>query len=179
MIDEAHATGIFGNTGAGLAEECGVEGTIDIVMGTLSKALGSQGGFVCGPQELIDYLINRCRAFIYSTSLAPAACAAALEAIAIIKAEPERRAKLLQSARYLREKLGGSPNGFISPIIAHIIGPADETMRTAQQLWNNGIYAPAIRPPTVPEGECRLRFSLTSDHSIDDIDTLIKNLALL
>ncbi|MCX5777662.1 MAG: 8-amino-7-oxononanoate synthase [Elusimicrobia bacterium] len=178
MIDEAHATGVFGKTGAGLAEECGVEGMIDIVMGTLSKALGSQGGFICGPRELTDYIVNRGRPFIYSTSLAPAACAAALEAINIIREEPERRTKLLDMARYLRQKLGAPPAGFVSPIIAHIIGPVDATTRTAQHLWDNGIYAPAIRPPTVPEGECRLRFSLTSDHSIADIDTLMSVILL-
>jgi 8-amino-7-oxononanoate synthase len=173
MIDEAHATGIFGKTGAGLAEEHGVEGTIDIVMGTLSKALGSQGGFVCGPQELIEYLINKNRSFIYSTSLAPSSCAAALEAIEIIREEPGRRTKLLDLSRYMREKLRMPSDAFISPIIAHIIGPVDAATRAAQQLWNNGICAPAIRPPTVPEGQCRLRFSLTSDHSIEDIDKLL------
>jgi 8-amino-7-oxononanoate synthase len=176
MIDEAHATGVFGETGAGLAEACGVEGSVDIVMGTLSKALGSQGGFVCGSQELIDYLINRSRAFIYSTSLAPGACAAALEAVEIIRTEPQRRQRLLETARYLRQKLGCAADGFISPIIAHIIGPVDETVRVAQQLWTCGVYAPAIRPPTVPEGQCRLRFSLTSDHDLSDINHLIKSL---
>lgn len=175
MVDEAHATGIFGAAGAGLAEECGCAGRIDIVMGTLSKALGSQGAFVCGSRDLIEYLVNRCRSFIYTTALAPSCAAAASAAIDAVRAEPQRRARLLDTARLLREKLaaaGYDTAGSESQIIPLVVGPVTETVSLAAQLWAQGFLCPAIRPPTVPEGKCRLRFSLTSGHEDSDIAAL-------
>ena len=93
FVDEAHAAGVFGKTGSGLSEHLGVEKDIDVLMGTLSKALGSQGGFICGTKTLIDYIVNFCRSFIYTTSLAPASCAAAIAALEIVEREPEREEK--------------------------------------------------------------------------------------
>lgn len=174
MIDEAHATGVLGPSGAGLSETTGVERSVDIVMGTLSKALGSQGGFVCGSRALIDVLLNRSRSFIYSTALAPAACAAALAALDIVSAEPARRTRLASHACRLREGLGLPCAAPVTPIIAHIVGTAAAATDLSARLRAAGIYAPAIRPPTVPEGTCRLRFSLTSDHTMDDIETVLR-----
>lgn len=174
MIDEAHATGVLGPSGSGLAEAFGVEASVDIVAGTLSKALGAQGGFVCGSRTLIDLLVNRSRSFIYSTALAPAACAAALAALDIVRAEPERRARLAENARRLRAGLGLPCAEPVTPIVAFVVGTAAAATSLAARLRTAGIYAPAIRPPTVPEGTCRLRFSLTSDHTTEDIETVLR-----
>jgi 8-amino-7-oxononanoate synthase len=179
MVDEAHATGIFGARGGGLTEHCGLDGRIDVVMGTLSKALGSQGGFICGSRPLIDYLVNKGRSFIYSTALAPAAAAAANAALAIVAQEPERRARLLANAAALRDRLaavGFPATGSESQIIPLVTGQVTETVSLSAHLWDCGIYAPAIRPPTVPAGACRLRFSLMSSHTAADIRFLVDHM---
>ena len=170
MIDDAHATGVL--------EER--PGQAEIVMGTLSKALGSQGGFVCGPKALIDFLVNRARPFIYTTALSPAACGAALAALDIIRTEPERRKKLVE----LSARLGGelrrqfpTNSKFIAPDATPIVpfwtGSAERALEVSGSLQVAGVFAPAIRPPTVPKGECRLRFSLTSNHTPEDINLLL------
>jgi 8-amino-7-oxononanoate synthase len=179
MIDEAHATGIFGERGAGLAEHCGLEGKIDIIMGTLSKALASQGGFVCGSREMIDYLVNRSRSFIYTTSLAPSCAGAALAALEVVEKEPARRQKLLALGSYLRTRLsaiGFNTLASESQIVPFLMGPVTETVSLSAKLWRDGIFAPAIRPPTVPEGQCRLRFSLTAEHNEADVDRLMASI---
>lgn len=183
MIDDAHATGIFGENGVGMAEHFGVLGKIDIVMGTLSKALGSQGGFVCAPKELIDFLINRSRPFIYTTALAPSASASALTALSLIREKPDRRKKLLTLSRKLREnlkKMFQSNSQLLqegkSQIIPFWVGSAEKAIACFQELKKNAIFAPAIRPPTVPKNECRLRFSLTSEHTEKDLELLINSL---
>lgn len=205
MIDDAHATGIFGKRGMGMAEHFGVLGKIEIVMGTLSKALGSQGGFVCGSKEMIDYLVNRARPFIYTTALSPASCGAALAALDLIQQEPEKRKKLLLLARDFREQLrkkylenvsplgrGGwnTQSDFVchpfvkgesdwvcseggSQIIPFLTGSIETTLKFSEKLRESGIFVPAIRPPTVPKNQCRLRFSLTSEHSHKDIEWLL------
>jgi 8-amino-7-oxononanoate synthase len=179
MIDEAHATGVFGENGRGLAEHYGLENNIDIIMGTLSKALGSQGGFVCGARETIQYMVNRSRAFIYTTALAPACAAGALAAIGVAEAEPARRQKVLSLAGGLRGRLravGFNTLSSESQIVPLLVGPTTETVSLSAKLWRDGIYAPPIRPPTVPDGECRLRFSLTADHTADDIARLVESI---
>ncbi len=176
MIDEAHSTGVLGENGRGLAEHEGVEGEVDIIMGTLSKALGSQGGFVCGSKDLIEYLVNKSRAFIYTTSLAPVMAAAALKAIEIVQREPERRNKLKELSNDLRgrlDKLGINTAGSETQIIPAVFGSLERTLELSKKLLGAGILAPAIRPPTVPEGECRSRFSLTSDHNENDVIKLL------
>lgn len=169
MIDEAHALGIF-------EDEPGV----DIVMGTLSKSLGSQGGFVCGPKELIDFLVNRSRSFIYTTALAPACAGAALEALRIIRKEPQRGKALLDKAAGLRSRLkakGFDTGASESQIIPVMTGGVEPTLALSEKLLSKGIFVPAIRPPTVPEGACRLRISLAYEHSDDDIEKLLKGLS--
>lgn len=176
MIDEAHATGVFGTNGRGAAEYFGVEDKIDIRMGTLSKALGSQGGFVCGSRELIEFLVNRSRSFIFTTALAPACAGAALESLCIVQSEPERRESLLKKAAVLRAKLKESGFDTLnseSQIIPVMTGDLAATVKLSEKLLAHGVYAPAIRPPTVPEGKCRLRISLTHSHTDADIDKLI------
>lgn len=175
FVDEAHATGIFGENGGGLCEHFAVEKEVDIVMGTLSKALGSQGAFVCAAKELIEYLINKSRAFIYTTALAPASTAASIKAIELIKNESWRRKTLIENSNKLRNALKKSGFDVVaseSQIIPLMAGRVNTALELSKKLFENGIFAPAIRPPTVPENECRLRFSLTTEHTEEDIRKL-------
>ena len=182
LIDEAHATGVFGESGRGVAERMGVESCIDIKIGTLSKALAGCGGFVCGEQRLMDWLTNRARSYVFSTSPPAAAVAAANAALEIVKQEPERRTLLLERARALRDavrELGFHTGETISQIIPLRIGSADRVMHFAEQLMEAGFFVPAIRPPSVPEGECLLRISLSYGHDESTISHLIDALSRL
>jgi 7-keto-8-aminopelargonate synthetase-like enzyme len=176
VIDEAHATGIFGKNGRGVAELQGVESRNIVRVGTLSKAIGAQGGFVAGPKSLIDWLWNRARTQMFSTALPPAVCAAAAAAIDIIDSEPGRRERLLQLAdsfrRHLREsQIGALPNS-AGPIVPIVLSAPERALEAARRLEDLGFLVAAIRPPTVPEGTSRLRISLSSGHSLDDIERL-------
>jgi 8-amino-7-oxononanoate synthase len=168
LVDEAHATGVFGARGRGVAELQGVEGRGIIRVGTLSKAIGSQGGFVAGSQALIDWLWNSARTQMFSTALAPAACAAACAALDMIDGEPERRARLLQRASRFRARLADlgieTPASSCGPIVPVVLGDAGRTMQVAQTLEGRGYLVGAIRPPTVPRGTSRLRVSFTAAH---------------
>jgi len=182
MVDEAHATGVFGLNGRGVAEAMGVEGRVHIRVGTLSKALGSSGGFVAGPRRLIDWLVNRSRAYIYSTAPPEAMATAALRALEIVRSQPERRQRLLQRAAELRRTLralGHSVGSSSSHIIPVILGDPQTTMRAAGSLRERGLLVPGIRPPTVPPGESLLRISLTSAHSDKMIERLVQALGSL
>jgi len=178
LVDEAHATGVLGQHGRGLLESLPAnDGCIKV--GTLSKALGSQGGFVCGSRQLIRWLVNRARPYIFSTALAPPSAAAARRAVAIVVAEPERRQRLLAGARLLRDAL--RQNGFgetrsQSHIVPVIVGDALEAVQLSRQLEKRGMLVPAIRPPSVPEGTARLRISLTSAHTEEDVIRLVEAL---
>jgi len=176
-IDEAHATGVLGDNGRGLAELMEVEGEIDVVVGTLSKALGGIGGFITASRELIDWIINTARSFIYTTALPPAACAAAIAALDIVKAEPERRQRLTANAARLRRELGEVRGYDIGQSACHIVplivGESSTAMRLSQQLEEDGLLVPAIRPPTVPRGQARLRITLSSEHTDADLDHLL------
>ena len=179
MVDEAHSTGVFGKEGKGLADEYGVSDKVDITIGTLSKAFAVQGGFVCGRQNLINYLINKSRAFIYTTAVSPAVCAAALKSLELIKKADDKRVFLLNNAEYLKNKLNAS--GFKtgnsrSQIMPVITGSIENTQKAAELLLKNHIYAPAIRFPTVPEGQARIRISLTAGHNLDDIKNILRHI---
>jgi len=173
MIDEAHALGVVGPDGRGLAAELDLEHEIEVQVGTLSKALGSYGAYVAGSRTLIELLVNRARSFIYSTGLAPAMAAAAQAAIRVMVAEPERRERLWRNASYLRAKLSAA--GFTigatqSPITPVMAGEAETAVALARRLLDRGVYAIAIRPPTVPPHTARLRLTPTSEHSHADLD---------
>jgi 8-amino-7-oxononanoate synthase len=166
LVDEAHATGVFGAQGRGLCEQLGVEDGVHIRVGTLSKALGSAGGFVAGDQRLIDWLANRARPYVFSTAQPEAQAAAAIEALAIVRAEPQRRAELLAKAERLRVMLAAqklSPRG-MSQIVPVVIGDPARTMAVANALRARGYFVPGIRPPSVPQGESLLRISVSSVH---------------
>jgi 8-amino-7-oxononanoate synthase len=172
MIDEAHATGVLGAKGAGLAEALGVTRDVDIHMGTFSKALGSQGGYVAGDRRLVDYLHNRARSFIYSTAMAPPVLGAIDQALEIVMAEPERRLYLSRESEDFRQALlaaGLDLLGSETQIIPVLVGANDGALEFAARLKEGGLMAVALRPPTVPPGRARVRFSLTAAHSPEDL----------
>lgn len=176
MVDEAHGTGVFGVHGRGVLEHLGLEGKVDVVMGTLSKAVGSIGGFVCGDLDLINYLRNKARPFIYTTALPPSVCAASIAGLEIIKDEPKLKERLWINIRYLRKCLseaGINVKGSQGPIIPIIIGEAEKTIKIAKFLESRKILVPAIRPPTVPNESSRLRLTIMSSHTIQEIDMLV------
>jgi len=178
-VDEAHATGILGPTGAGWAEAEGVTGQVDALMGTLGKALGSFGAFVAGSARLADWLTSRARTFIFTTALPPAACGAALAALDVVAGEPERRLHLDALSR--RMKGGLSELGFdmarvVAPIFPVILGEEGVALEASRKLHERGYFARAIRPPTVPPGTSRLRISLTARHTEDQVDGFLASI---
>ncbi len=176
MIDEAHAVGVMGPKGAGLASALGLEREIDVQMGTLSKALGSYGAYVAGSQALIYFLINRARSFVFTTGLPPASSAAAGAAIDLIRAEPGRIKRLWDNGRYLSKGLldiGFKLGPTATPILPVMVGDAQPAMDLAKALLARDIFVTAIRPPTVPAGTARLRVTPTAEHSCTDLDEAI------
>lgn len=179
FVDEAHATGIFGKNGSGVVEEEGLQGRVDFIMGTFSKALGSFGAYFAASRETIDYLINASRSFIYSTALPASVIACNLASIKLIKEEPFRRKGLLDSAQYFRETL--KDTGLVvkgaSQIVPLITGENFKTLKFAQALQKKGYWVLPIRPPTVPNGQARLRFSLTFYHDKEVLRKLINDIS--
>ena len=177
MIDEAHATGVLGKNGSGASEMFNIQGDIDICMGTLSKAVGSVGGYVAGSRKLIDFLKNRARAFIFDTSLPASALAASIKSIKLIQNSDGPRKKLLSNIKNLHSFLKMNKFNFIyneTPIIPIIIGSESKTLKISKILKDNGIYLPAVRPPSVPKGSSRIRITLMSSHTSKHIDKLKK-----
>lgn len=180
FVDEAHATGVYGPDGRGLAHD--LEGRDNVVvLHTCGKALGASGALVTGPAVLRDYLVNRCRPFIYATAPSPLMAVAASEALSVFRDEPERRERLAGLVAFAGEKLqarcGIEPSG--SQILPIIVGDNFRTMALATALQGRGFDVRGIRPPTVPEGTARLRVSLTLNVSVDDIADMIEALAEL
>jgi 8-amino-7-oxononanoate synthase len=177
MVDEAHATGLYGKTRRGLAEECQVDKQIEIQMGTLGKAFGSAGGYICGSRLLIDCLINRARTFIFSTAPVPAAAAAAAAGVRLVesKAGEERRKQLWANIAAVSRQI--QTDG--SAILPIMIGDEDKAMRITTSLMNQGIFIPAVRFPTVARGQARLRLTLTAAHGKADIELLFAALRFL
>ena len=172
MLDEAHATGVLGTRGAGLAEALGFTDRVEVHMGTFSKALGSLGGYVAGGRRLIDFLHNRARSFIYSTAMPPPVLGAIAAALELVPHEPERRAYLLEEAGKFRHELtqaGFDTLGSETQIIPVLAGDNARTLSLAARLREEGLMAVALRPPTVPAGRARVRFSLSAAHSQGDL----------
>ncbi len=178
MVDEAHATGIFGNNGSGIVEQEGLGKEIDLIMGTFSKAMGGFGAYLAASKRMVEYLINTSRSFIYSTALPPAVIASNLASIKLIKEEPFRRVKLLESAQYLRDalKARGLEVRGDSQVIPLIIGDNIKTIEFAKKLQEKGYWVLPVRTPTVPQGEARLRFSLSFYHKREILDRLINDI---
>jgi glycine C-acetyltransferase len=174
MVDDAHGTGVLGDTGRGSAELCGVMADIDIQMGTLGKALGSFGAYAAASAELVDYLRNRARSFIFSTSLPPAVLAASLAAIDLVDSGEGAtlRQRLGATAARFREGLaaaGFATLGSVTQIVPALVGAADLTMEFSRRLLDQGVFVQGIRPPTVPAGSSRLRCTLMATHTDDDV----------
>ncbi len=177
MIDEAHATGLYGDQRSGLVEELGVAGQIDVTLGTLSKALGCAGGFVCGSQDLVDFLVNRARSLIYSTALPPGTCAAAAAAVDLVASEDgkQRCDRLWQNVSLLKQGLAARDwdTASDSPILPLIVGPEETAVRLSRELREKGVFVPAIRYPTVARGKARLRVTVSASHAAGDIETFL------
>ena|GEM_PF-12632 len=178
MIDEAHATGLYAPHRRGIAEAMGVEDKIEITLGTLSKSLGAQGGYVVGSQTLIDFLRNKARALIYSTAMPPAIVAAAAAAVDFVMSDAghERRDQLWRNVSDMKNGLSalGVRNESRSPIIPIIIGGESAAVEISQKLYQQGVFVPAIRYPTVPKGKARLRVTVTAAHTFEDIENFLK-----
>ncbi len=194
LVDEAHGTGVFGEHGRGVCEQLGVEDRVAVRVGTLSKAIGTLGGFVAGPQSLIDWLWNKARPQVFSTALPPAICAAATAAIEIVRTEPERRTKLWQNCEFVAGTLRvpsvfssdtqvvagqSSSDGTrsvpatIGPIIPILLGDPEAAVVAQRKLEEHGCLVAAIRPPTVPLGTSRLRISLSAAHDESALKQLV------
>jgi 8-amino-7-oxononanoate synthase len=173
MVDEAHATGALGPGGRGSVAAAGLGGEVDLVVGTLGKALGSYGAYVCANRELRDYLVNAARPFVFSTAPPPPVLAAALAALELLEAEPRRVDELQANAAILRGSLvaeGLAASGGESQIVPVEIGDAERTMALCERLLERGVFAQGIRPPTVPEGSSRLRFTAMATHRPSELE---------
>jgi glycine C-acetyltransferase/8-amino-7-oxononanoate synthase len=179
-VDEAHATGTVGPDGRGAIAELGLEGEVDVKVGTLGKALGSYGAYVCADEEMVRYLINASRPFIYSTAPSPPAAAAALAALALLQERPQRVQRLHANARALRRALAAE--GFAvpeqdMPIVPLVLGEERAAVRFCQAAIERGVFAQAIRPPTVPAGTSRLRLAAMASHTPADMARAARALA--
>ncbi len=176
MIDEAHALGVMGEKGKGLVEHFGVEGKIDIQMGTLSKAAGSFGAYCCGSKALISFLVNKARSFIYTTGMPPSTASASTKSIEIIESEPQRREQLWKNTYFIRQelnKIGFNTMDSQTPIIPILVNDSSMAVEFSKRLFDKGIFISAIRPPTVPPNTARLRLTIMATHTKEDLDYVI------
>jgi len=184
MVDEAHATGLYGEKRRGLAEEFEIAERIEVQMGTLGKALGTAGGYICGSRGLIDFLVNRARTFIFSTAPVPAAAAAAAAAIRIVESDEGQTRRNLLWARVDQVKNGLIAAGFALPpvrsaIVPLVVGDETRAVEVAAALREQGVFVPAIRYPTVPRGQARLRLTVSAAHAAADVSQLVTALSNL
>jgi glycine C-acetyltransferase len=177
MVDDAHASGVLGAGGSGTVDHFGLHGRVDVQVGTLSKAIGVLGGFIAGPAELIEWLQNRGRPYLFSTSAPPAVVAACLEALAIIRDEPERLERLWANTRSFKaglHELGFDTGASETPITPIITGDEDRTQEFGRRLFEAGVFCPAIVFPTVARGQARVRTIVTADHTAEDLARALK-----
>jgi len=174
MVDEAHATGLYGPHRRGRVEESGTSGQIEVQMGTLGKAVGASGGYICGSRALIDFLVNRARSFVFSTAPVPAAAAAAAAGIRFIQSSEgaTRRKSLRTRIDELKSAIGHQPSAIPCAIIPILVGDESKAMAVSAALRERGIFVPAIRYPTVAHGKARLRVTLSATHTPDEINVL-------
>ena len=180
MVDEAHGTGVFGENGRGVVEHYNLSNEVYVVMGTLSKAIGSLGGYVSGDSDLISYLRNKARSFMYTTALPPAVCAASIAGIKLIQEDPSMRVSLWNNVCFIKDKLNSLNINTISSesqIIPILIGDAKKAVKVSKLLYENGILIPAIRPPTVPANSSRLRMTVMSSHTKQNLERLSQTLS--
>jgi 8-amino-7-oxononanoate synthase len=173
LVDEAHATGCMGPGGRGSVAAAGLTSEVDVIVGTLGKALGGYGAYVCGSRELADFLVNSARPFIFSTAPPPPVVAAASAALDLLLERPDRVERLRANSAALRSALraqGLEPIGSETQIVPLVVGEADDAMAICERLLDGGVFAQAIRPPTVPPGTCRLRLTAMATHRLDDLE---------
>lgn len=184
MVDDAHASGVLGRNGRGSIDHFGMHGRVDIQVGTLSKAIGVLGGYVCGSRDLIDYLYHRARPFLFSTSHPPSVAASCIAAFNILEQEPERIERLWDNTRYFKQQLaaagfdigGRTTPASETPITPIIIGEGRATMDFSRALFDAGVMATGIAFPTVPEGKARIRTIMTSEHTRPQIDRALETI---
>ncbi|WP_420449465.1 aminotransferase class I/II-fold pyridoxal phosphate-dependent enzyme [Candidatus Palauibacter sp.] len=177
LVDDAHAVGVLGETGAGTAEHWGLTDEVDLILGTFSKSFASIGGFVAGRAGVIDYLQHNARALIFSASMPPASAATVLKALEIIRDEPERREQLWKNTHRMMEgfkSIGFDIGPTETPIVPILIGPMEKTFVFWRALFEAGVFTNPVVPPAVPEGSCRLRTSYMATHSDDDLDFVLE-----
>ncbi len=177
MVDEAHATGALGPGGRGAVAAAGLSGEVDVVMGTLGKALGSYGAYVCASREIVDYLVNAARPFVFSTAPPPPVLAAALAALELLESHPHRVERLQANASVLRGALaaeGLAAGGSETQIVPVEVGGTERTMELSERILERGVFAQGIRPPTVPEGSSRLRFTVMATHRAGELQRAAK-----
>lgn len=173
MIDDAHSSGVLGRNGRGTVDHFGLHGRVDVQVGTLSKAIGCLGGYVCGTRDLIEFLYHRARPFLFSTSHPPAVPAACMAAFDILESEPDRIERLWRNRKRFVGNLtsaGFSVGGSETPIVPIMVGEAKDAFEFSRQLFESGLYATGIGFPTVPKGKARVRTIMTSEHTEDQID---------
>lgn len=173
MVDDAHASGVLGTAGRGTVDHFKLHGQVDIQVGTLSKAIGVLGGYVCGSKSLIEYLYHRARPFLFSTSHPPAVAAACLAAFDVLEQEPERIERLWANTRHFKEglkRLGFNTGISETPITPILVGEADLAMKFSDRLFEKGVFAQGIGYPTVAKGKARLRTIVTATHTEEDLD---------
>ncbi|MCL6463005.1 MAG: glycine C-acetyltransferase [Acidobacterium ailaaui] len=184
MVDDAHASGVLGRNGRGSVDHFHCHGRVDVQVGTLSKAIGALGGYVCGSRDLIDYLYHRARPFLFSTSHPPAVAATCIAAFDLLESEPERMERLWDNTRYFKAELGRigfdiggkTTPASETPITPIIIGDGKKTMEFSRALFDAGVMATGIAFPTVPEGKARIRTIMTSEHMRQHLDQALETL---
>lgn len=177
LVDDAHAIGVIGETGAGTAEHWGLTDEVDLIVGTFSKSFASIGGFCAGRADVCDYLRNHARALIFSASVPPASVATVLKALEIIRTEPERREQLWKNTHKMMDgfrSIGFDIGPTETPIVPILIGPMEKTFQFWRELFEAGVFVNPIVPPAVPEGSCRLRTSYMATHSSDELDFVLE-----
>ena len=184
MVDDAHASGVLGRNGRGSVDHFGMHGKVDVQVGTLSKAIGSLGGYVCGSKDLIDYLYHRARPFLFSTSHPPSVAATCIAAFDLLESEPERIERLWANTRYFQQELrragfnvgGQNTPATETPITPVIVGDGRKAMEFSRALFDEGLMATGIAFPTVPEGKARIRLIMTSEHTRPQLDQALEKL---
>jgi 8-amino-7-oxononanoate synthase len=179
VLDEAHAAGVYGPGGAGLAAELGLQDLVDVSIATLSKAVGCVGGVVCASRVFCAALVNFGRAYVFSTSVPPFVAAAAEAALAVMRDEPARQARVRLLARRVRDELSAAGLSIAagdSPIVPVILGAEEATLAAADQLMSQGLLVLGVRPPTVPRGSSRLRVTVSCEHTDEEVEQLVEAL---
>ncbi|HEX7895777.1 MAG TPA: glycine C-acetyltransferase [Terriglobales bacterium] len=182
MVDDAHASGVLGRNGRGTIDHFRLHGRVDIQVGTLSKAIGALGGYVCGTRDLIDFLYHRARPFLFSTSHPPSVAATCIAAFDVLEQEPERIEKLWENTRFFKKELGllgfdiggKTTPASETPITPIIIGDGKLTMDFSRELFNEGVFATGIAYPTVPEGKARIRTIMTATHTQEELENALE-----